>query len=268
MDNLLSRVFRRFKRLTSSFKKLSVLSYVALSFLFGLSNLSAQEAAQIIQDGFEQKISSFWLLNKIEQDSILIQNQYVKSGKTSLRIQLFPGEKKDTGSDGEATERAELQEGKEIFLPLGTEAKYNISFFLPPDFPIVDRRLVIMQWKQLCANCFLKRSPILAERYRNGKLYITVNRAEGQQTIFEETSDIRGQWIDMAYQVRFSANPNQGFVKIWKNGVLVAEYKGALGYEDDRPFTYFKFGLYRDSLAIPMVIYFDDFRREIISTTP
>lgn len=72
----------------------------------------------------------------------------------------------------------------------------------------------------------------------------------------------------MTYQVRFSINPDKDFVKIWKNGVLVAEYKGILGYEDDQPFTYFKFGLYRDSLEVPMIINFDDFRREILSLAP
>lgn len=105
------------KKLASLFRKLSLFSFsgTAAIFLFSQLPLSAQEAPQIIQDGFEQRIASFWLLNKIEEYSLYIQNQYVKSGNTSLRIQLFPGEKEDVGKDGETTERAELQEGKKVF---------------------------------------------------------------------------------------------------------------------------------------------------------
>jgi hypothetical protein len=42
----------------------------------------------------------------------------------------------------------------------------------------------------------------------------------------------------------------------------VVDYKGPLGYPDDGPEVDFRFGLYRDRLATPMVIYFDDFRKE------
>ena len=39
------------------------------------------------------------------------------------------------------------------------------------------------------------------------------------------------------------------------------DYRGRLGYPDDLDSVYFKIGLYRDTLAVPMTIMLGRFRR-------
>jgi Polysaccharide lyase len=52
-----------------------------------------------------------------------------------------------------------------------------------------------------------------------------------------------------------------GLLQVWKNGKQIVEYNGALGFKDDEDEIYFKMGLYRDHMQIPMCIIFDRFRR-------
>jgi hypothetical protein len=44
--------------------------------------------------------------------------------------------------------------------------------------------------------------------------------------------------------------------------VRVSDYRGPLGSGDDPPDVYFRLGLYRDRMAEPMVLHFDEFRTE------
>ena len=49
---------------------------------------------------------------------------------------------------------------------------------------------------------------------------------------------------------------------MWLDGTPVADYRGPLGYPGEPAGVDFRFGLYRDRMATPMVIYFDDYRKE------
>jgi len=50
-------------------------------------------------------------------------------------------------------------------------------------------------------------------------------------------------------------------LQVWKNGKQIVDYKGALGFKDDEDEIYFKLGLYRDQMQVPMRIIYDRFRR-------
>ena len=132
--------------------------------------------------------------------------------------------------------------------------------FIPTDFPIADLRLVTSQWKQTCNDCAQNRSPIVAQRYRRGELRITIETPQGRQTIFRRAGPIQGRWLDLRYRIRFHLT--DGAVTAWLDGAQVVDYRGPLGFDDDPPDVYFRLGLYRNRMAQPMVLYFDDFRTE------
>lgn len=188
-----------------------------------------------------------------------IQRNVVRSGAAALRVEVREGDVAMVGGDGTATERTELQEADERHPRFGETHEYSFSMYVPPEFPTVDTRLVTAQWHQRCVVC-LKRSPIVAQRYRHGVLSITVDFLDGRKTIYRHPQPIRARWVDFRYRIRFGLT--DGAVAAWMDGLQVVDYQGPLGYPDDGPDVDFRFGLYRDRVAMPMVIYFDDFRKE------
>ena len=161
---------------------------------------------------------------------------------------------------GGVGERAELSEDNRLHLPTGTDVWYSFQLYVPTDFPVVDRRLVLGQWKQACGDCTADHSPAIANRYRNGVFSITIQEADKRVVLFEEKADIRGRWNQLVYHLKLTPTPD-GFLQAWLNGRQVVDYKGSLGYPDDLDSVYFKIGLYRDTLPFPMTIMLGRFRR-------
>jgi hypothetical protein len=62
-------------------------------------------------------------------------------------------------------------------------------------------------------------------------------------TIFEDPKLQRGRPYRFVYHFRISPKPD-GMVRLWRDGKLVADYRGPVGYPDKRG-PYFKFGVYR-----------------------
>jgi hypothetical protein len=176
-----------------------------------------------------------------------------------LAITLRPGDLQQAGG-GETSERAELSEARAVVLPTGTEVWYGLAFYVPADFPVLDRRLVIAQWKQDCGNCALDHSPGVAVRYRRGALSVTVDNAAGRRTVVEDTADIRARWTSLVARLRISPT-EAGLVEIWLDGRPAGAYAGPVGFADDRDRVYFKVGLYRDHLPVPMTLLLRHFRR-------
>ena len=214
-----------------------------------------------LKDDFETgPLAAIWSTVNLPPGALRFISAPTRNGRGALEITLRPGARADVGRDRQAVERAELREAPAIRLQMGREAWYAFSFWLPPDFPIVDNRLVIAHWKQACRNCRLKRSPMLALRYRNGVFQVDVQRRRGKRRIFSQAMDLRNQWVDMAVHIR-PAWDEGGGVQVWKNGRLLAAYEGALGYADDKREIYFKMGLYRDRMRETMRNVLDRFRR-------
>ncbi len=224
-------------------------------------------SAEPVVDGFEAgSIGPLWKTHRVKPGGVTIQRNIVRSGIAALRFELHQGDVAGIGGDGEATERAELQEADGLWARFGETHEYRFSVYVPADFPIVDTRLVTAQWKQHCEDCSKNRSPIVAQRYRRGTLFVTIETPTGRTTIYRYDRSILGQWVDLRYRIRFAVS--DGAVMLWLNGARVADYRGPLGYPDDPPEIYFRFGLYRDRLPQPMVIYFDDYWHERVSKEP
>ena len=224
----------------------------------------AAASAEPVVDGFEAgTIGPLWRTHRVKPGGVTVQRDVVRSGASALRFELHEGDVAGVGGDGEATERAEIQEADTLRARFGETHEYRFSMYVPPDFPIVDTRLVTSQWRQACEDCSKNRSPIVAQRYRGGRLLVTIETLKGRTTIYRHPESIRGRWLDLRYRIRFAWS--DGAVTVWLNAARVVDYQGPLGYPDDPPGVYFRLGLYRDRMSRPMVIYFDDYRKERVS---
>lgn len=180
-----------------------------------------------------------------------------RSGSCAVRITVREGDVEQRGDSGQLNERAELDSGKHPLV--GRECWYGFSLYLPSDFPIVDVRLVLAQWKQSA----LAGSPLVAQRFRDGEHVLTVRDPDGRSRnamrsfpLPELTLD---RWHDFVYRIRFRRDES-GLVEMWMNGERVVSYSGKVAFPGAEDSVYQKMGLYRDRWPEPMTVYFDAFR--------
>jgi len=226
-----------------------------------------------VKDGFEQpNLSSIWTTWRMEPGSFSIQSEIVHSGNHAAQIVLRPGDRFEKASaSGSASERDELMEVPRWWSQSGKTYEYAFSLYLPRDFPIVQKRLVIAQWKQLCewVSCS-PDNPVLAIRYVGGILFVTRKNDAGETTMYRSQGEMRGRWLDFRFITRFSP-ADDGLLSGWMNGQQIVQYHGVTAYAaargyPTRGFFYFKMGLYRDLMKPPMTIYLDDFRKDQCET--
>lgn len=243
---------------------------LSFAFVLGFIIVTARAWGQdiFLKDDFESEtLSPIWRTKKLSKNALRHITSPTRTGHGAIEISVFPGDKSETGGDGQLTERAELREAPDVRLSMGVESWYAISFFLPADFPLVDTRLVIASWKQSFNESWKDRSPMVSLRYMEGKLKIYVERDRGQRTLHIEEIDLRNKWTDMVFHIIPKASKKlpkyfkDGLLQVWKNNQKIVDYQGALGFIDDEDEIYFKMGLYRDHMQIPMRIIFDRFRR-------
>jgi hypothetical protein len=201
--------------------------------------------------------------------SLEIQSKIVRQGRRAVKITLKTNDTFEAGNAKSApTERDELLQASYYAPHEGLKYEYQFSVFLPLDFPVVDRRLVIAQWKQYCAvgekSLCSDDSPVLAIRYVAGELYITLQTDSGVNKLYKLNDEIRNRWLDFKFQIRFSRQ-SDGEIRAFLNDKEIINYKGVASYSEKRGYPaksryYFKMGLYRDIMAEPMTIYIDEFR--------
>lgn len=225
---------------------------------------------QEIYDGFEgDYLSDIWEQTKFEPGAIEFQSNIVRKGKKALKITIHKGDKIEEGKGQyNASERGELLENKKIGPKEGKRYGYSFSLYLPKDFPIVQTRLVLAQWKQDEKEDKVSvNNPLLALRYVDYELFITLQTGDWNERIklFRTNEEVRGKWIDFKFNVKFTRTKN-GFVKVWKNDKEIINYKGVTAYSEKFGYSkpgkfYFKMGLYRDTMEEPMTAYFDEFHK-------
>ena len=241
---------------------LALAACAAIAWAAGAGLAAGPVAADGIRlaDDLRGAVGPIWTLQRMSPRALAFVSDPVSGAHPVLALTLYPGDVAGPGGDGESTERAELSEARAVQLPTGTDVWYGFSLYLPPDFPVVDRRLVLAQWKQARGDCSMDHSPAAALRYRGGVLSITVQDAGRRVTVFRETAEVRGRWLDLVVRLRVTPSPD-GRLEAWLDGRRVADYQGVLGYPDDRDRVYFKMGPYRDHLPVPMTVLLARFRR-------
>jgi hypothetical protein len=224
-----------------------------------------------IYDGFEgNTLSDIWSKTKFEKGAIEFQSAVVRKGKKALKITIHKGDKiEENNGNFNTTERDELLEDKKLG-PLEEKSySYSFSLYLPKEFIIVPTRLVLAQWKQNDENNnVLVDNPILALRYVNGELFITLQTNENRNKLFITKEEIRGKWIDFKFDLKFTRTKS-GYIRIWMNEKNIVDYDGVTAYSEKYGYPkpgkfYFKMGLYRDTMDEPMTAYFDEFRKNIL----
>lgn len=228
-----------------------------------------------IYDGFESPtLSRLWMTLTLQPDSYAIQSAIVRAGHSALRITLRPHDTFMTGRGGDAdSERDELVESFLNFTRANLPYEFSWSMYLPQDFPIVPVRLVVAQWWEYCRPGNLpcsNDSPVLAVRYIGGELLITQDLNHHYNVLYREKRDLRGRWLDLRFQVRFTPEAT-GFVRAWLDGKEVVDFSGATSNPENAATGYappiylpFKMGLYRNVMTQPMTIYLDEYRKRVL----
>ncbi|MEO8406177.1 MAG: polysaccharide lyase [Chitinophagaceae bacterium] len=243
-----------------------------LTLLF-LLLIAANCSAQVnVYDGFETAtLGKLWRTDRMVKTALEMQATIFRKGHSAAKITLRSGDVYESGdSKSLDTERDELCEVSKLMSVEDKIYEYRVSLFLPDSFPIVPTRLVIAQWKQYCPeDVCTDSSPVLAIRYVSGKLYITVKTDTTTQTIFKTKNEVRNQWLDFTFKIKFS-RLDSGFVKAWLNDKEIADYRGATCYSSakgfaDKGYFYFKTGLYRDLMSEPMTIYIDEYSKKEVT---
>lgn len=219
-----------------------------------------------VSDGFDgPELSKIWRTDKLAPGALVLQSERVRAGRGAAKITLRANDPSPKVSAGD-TERDELQELDRLNVPEKESWRYEFSLFLPEDFPVVDRRLVLAQWKQNTEHAPVTvDNPVLALRYVAGVLRVTLQTSAERTTLFETREEIRGRWLDFVFHIRHS-DAADGAIHVWLDGKEVANFTGAtayprsIGYPPNATF-YFKMGLYRDDLPEPWTAYYDEYRK-------
>jgi hypothetical protein len=182
------------------------------------------------RDGFEgPKVSSIWAAAMMAPGAFSTQSEIVRSGHRAARITIHANDHFLAASDnGAASERDELIESPRFWAQSGRTYQYAFSLYIPADFPIVDTRLVIAQWQQLCewGSC-RPDNPILAIRYVGGVLFVTRKNDAGEKKLYISQGEMRGHWLDLRFVTRFSQK-DDGAIDGWMNRQRIVQYRDAL----------------------------------------
>jgi len=238
-------------------------------FLITIIPINKTSYAQIsVYDSFDTTgLSKIWNSKRMETEAYEVQSFIVRHGIGAAKLTLNAGDIAEAGHGKDLpTERDELLEIGSLESFEGKKYEYSFSMFLPDSFPIVPVRLVIAQWKQNCPKGLPcnKYSPVLAIRYVSGKLFVTLQTTDKTRNVLWETDkEIRGGWLDFKFQIRFSRQ-DDGEIVVFLNSDKIVDYRGVTSYAE-KPFDnnsyYFKMGLYRDRMELPMSIYIDEYRK-------
>jgi|WetSurMetagenome_2_1015567.scaffolds.fasta_scaffold00003_255 hypothetical protein len=274
-DNLFNLSFIMKSFIFNAMKRILQLSLIVLYALL-ISGCSGRQFSVGIpvKDGFESPaISNLWETDKIIPTDAIIQSSLFRSGQSAIQITLHTSDRFEAGRNGSLdSERAELTEAERLISQQGKTYVHCFSMFIPKDFPIVDTRLVIAQWKQECpgGNICDDNSPVLAIRYISGALFITQTIGPRCDTLWLSHDEFRDRWLDFKFLVRFETN-EKGRISAHLNDSLIVNYSGPTAYKEDASTGYpapsrfyFKMGLYRDTMTEPMTIFIDDYSKEML----
>lgn len=191
----------------------------------------------------------------------------VRFGEISERFEVRPGDCywnsgwNDCQND---RERSELSE-QAPYSTVGREYWYGWSIFIPKDYPnIYPTKTALGQFHQKQV-----KSPPVMFQNESGGYWLDINQMQGGYYLLIPEEGFREKWHDIIVHARWSKK-NDGFIRVWVNGFLKANYSGALT-RYDHP-IYFKYGVYRSFLSryksshntdrVPaQIVYYDEVRR-------
>ena len=228
----------------------------------------------MVYDGFEAPLldnNSFWRTDKLADGALQAVTNPVYAGQFAWSITVHQG---DIANDAGTNERDEVQEQSNWETPELVPRQRTLHYYIPANFPQVDVRLVMTQWKQRedPSVIILCNHPVLVLRYRLGVMWINIqtncntNTDADRQTLWSTTAEMRGRWFTLAYRTLFDRTGTTGNHQVWLDGVQIINFHGITAYPTSWGYGpasaqtfYFKFGLYRDTQPNPWTAYFDDY---------
>ena len=249
-------------------KPLALAFLIGIAFLsnyynhFGIVEAAAPDRALILHEDFER--DSLAHLRLSGGGEYAISEEHARSGNQSLALQLQ--RTNDSGAfRAEIIPRMEQGFHKESYPYIGGEYWYSVSIRLAQDWEFELDRESIMQWHGAPDRILIEfdRNPPLAinvegDRYtldkrHDDQLRSSKNAAgvgsynvDLQRIDIGSASEDRGRWVDWLIHVRWAAGESdQGFVEVYRDGVLAARLDGPNCYNDLRGGPYWKLGLYK-----------------------
>jgi hypothetical protein len=235
------------------FKKSRILvlsSFIVSAFVL-LFIVTGRTEIQMFESGFESEseVKEKFRFDKIEDHAWQITADEKHFGRKGLKITVNKGDKLAKNA-----ERSEIQDPLKI--SLDDEAWYRIDFKIPKDFPEIDNRLMIWQLKQSGDD-----NPLIAMNYEDGKLKLKQTFNLIKINYYQPKEDFKDRWIRIVVHAKAS-HAESGFINVYLDNTQIIQYKGQTAHHNKwEQKTYFKFGLYRDVIDVPMHMYYDQYIR-------
>jgi uncharacterized protein (TIGR03382 family) len=205
-------------------------------------------ASTLWKGDFETGDLSQWTrAQSVASDRLQVVSDVTREGSKALKVTVRQGDNPIAAS-GNRNEVVYLTEEAQ-----GSEYYYKWSTLFPDNYPIANTWQLFAQWHQEgCCG-----SPPLEFYVVGQELHLRAGGSEGK--IIWTGPLVRGQWNDFVLHVKWSSDPNVGFVELYRNGKLVApKTYAATQFGGER--NYLKLGLYRDnSISQVGVVYHDGF---------
>jgi uncharacterized protein (TIGR03382 family) len=205
-------------------------------------------AATVWKGDFETGNLSQWSrAQSVAADRLQVVSDVVREGSKALKVTVRKGDNPIAAS-GNRNEVLYLTQE-----PPGSEYYYKWSTLFPEDYPSANTWQLFAQWHQdgCCG------SPPLEFYVVGEEMFLRVGGSNGK--VVWRGPLVRGSWNDFVLRVKWSSNPKEGFVEMYKDGELaVPKTMAATQFNGER--NYLKLGLYRDnSISQVGVVYHDGF---------
>ena len=196
----------------------------------------------------------------VAQDRIRVVTSPVRQGRYAYRFEVHQGDSPPNSNS--SNDRAELGQGNPGNGPRineGSEQWYGMSYYFDQSFPKATWQTVA-QWKQMGSN-----PPPAEISVNNDVIALEMGGTHGDREKLYRAPLTRGVWNDFVMHVKWSADPNVGFVEFWHNGRQVVRKTSIQNmYRDESGKViqnHSRIGYYRDqSITQSGVLYIDAYR--------
>lgn len=228
----------------------TLIAFVCLMTGLIMSNAAAAQNNIVFQDDFEGTAPYAGWDGKEGCCSYSLTNSYDggRTGKKSLRVEL-----RKSDADVGGSKRAELTDNSYPIPPETDRRWWSFSNYLPSSFGRDSVHEILAQWHDRATSSSVSNNPPLSLQIYKGNWIIEL-RYDSVDINYDKGANIKlktfnlgpwqnGVWNDWVFNYNYSYN-DDGYLKVWKNGKLVLDYKGKNFYKGSYD-PFFKVGLYR-----------------------
>ena len=207
------------------------------------------EEDALFESGFENGFED-WNHRQALPGRATIKHGASFCGDAHARFEVLPGDvEPETGSNRAEVTGPTYSEGDDLW--------YRQATRLGDDFPDEDEFQIVSQWKSGDG------SPPVA-LFVEDDASLVLRRGDEPFTEFWRGPATTGVWIDLIVHIKFSEDPSEGFVEVWRDGHRQTMENGEeriYGETIDGDTGYVKLGYYRaSSHEAPGVVFHDGFR--------